>query len=327
MSQLFIGGEWRGAARRRHARDPLPGRRHARGHRRRGRRPTTRATPSPPRGRRSTPGRGRDTPERERAALLAGVADIIERDAQGVRPRRVARHRQATRRVRVRHRRRRRRASGTSPASAAPTPAGWSIPAGTDAISRIVHEPVGVCALITPWNYPLLQASWKVAPALLAGNTFVLKPSELTPSTAILLMRRFDEAGLPAGVANLVLGAGPAPGAPLSERPATSTSSRSPAASSPGTRIAAAAAAHGEAGRARTRRQEPERRLRRRRLRDRGRLRADRGVPALRAGLLGRRAADRRGVAARPVRRRAGRAGRATSRSAARSTTPPRPAR
>ena len=61
-----------------------------------------------------------------------------------------------------------------------------------DAVSRIVYEPVGVCGLITPWNYPLLQTSWKVAPALAAGNTFVLKPSELTPSTAILLMRALD---------------------------------------------------------------------------------------------------------------------------------------
>ena len=66
-----------------------------------------------------------------------------------------------------------------------------------DVRSRIVHEPVGVCALITPWNYPLLQTSWKVAPALAAGNTFVLKPSELTPSTAILLMR-YLERGRPA---------------------------------------------------------------------------------------------------------------------------------
>jgi betaine-aldehyde dehydrogenase len=70
--------------------------------------------------------------------------------------------------------------------------------------SRIVHEPIGVCALITPWNYPLLQTSWKVAPALAAGNTFVLKPSELSPSTAIILMRLLGEAGLPAGVGNLV---------------------------------------------------------------------------------------------------------------------------
>ena len=89
----------------------------------------------------------------------------------------------------------------------------------SDAISRVVHEPVGVCALITPWNYPLMQTSWKVAPALLAGNTFVLKPSELTPSTAILLMHVLEEAGLPAGVANLVLGKGAEVGAVLTEHP------------------------------------------------------------------------------------------------------------
>jgi betaine-aldehyde dehydrogenase len=88
-----------------------------------------------------------------------------------------------------------------------------------DIVSRIVHEPVGVCGLITPWNYPLLQTAWKVAPALAAGNTFVLKPSELTPHTAIHLMRILDEAGLPAGVANLVLGAGPEAGAPLADDP------------------------------------------------------------------------------------------------------------
>jgi betaine-aldehyde dehydrogenase len=88
-----------------------------------------------------------------------------------------------------------------------------------DVVSRIVHEPVGVCALITPWNYPLLQTSWKVAPALAAGNTFVLKPSELTPSTAIHLMRLLEEAGVPPGVANLVLGTGADAGAPLVEDP------------------------------------------------------------------------------------------------------------
>lgn len=94
------------------------------------------------------------------------------------------------------------------------------IDTGNPAIdSRVVHEPVGVCALITPWNYPLLQTSWKVAPAIGAGNTFVLKPSELTPHTAILLMRLLTEAGLPDGVANLVLGAGATAGAPLSEDP------------------------------------------------------------------------------------------------------------
>ena len=88
-----------------------------------------------------------------------------------------------------------------------------------DVVSRIVHEPIGVCGLITPWNYPLLQVSWKVAPCLAAGNTFVLKPSELTPHTAIHLMKLLEEAGLPAGVGNLVLGAGADAGAPLSEDP------------------------------------------------------------------------------------------------------------
>ena len=86
-------------------------------------------------------------------------------------------------------------------------------------VSRVVHEPVGVCGLITPWNYPLLQVAWKVAPCLAAGNTFVLKPSEITPHTAVHLMRVLEEAGLPAGVANLVLGEGPTAGAPLSEDP------------------------------------------------------------------------------------------------------------
>jgi betaine-aldehyde dehydrogenase len=86
-------------------------------------------------------------------------------------------------------------------------------------VSRVVHEPIGVCGLITPWNYPLLQVSWKVAPALAAGCTFVLKPSELSPHTAIHLMRLLDEAGVPAGVANLVLGDGPNAGAPLSSDP------------------------------------------------------------------------------------------------------------
>src|SRR5690606_13667590 len=59
-------------------------------------------------------------------------------------------------------------------------------PGSQDVVSRIEYEPVGVCALITPWNYPLLQAMWKIAPALAAGDSLVLKPAELTPHTAIL---------------------------------------------------------------------------------------------------------------------------------------------
>lgn len=88
-----------------------------------------------------------------------------------------------------------------------------------DAISRVDYQPVGVCGMITPWNFPLLQVAWKVAPALAAGNSFVLKPSELTPGTAILLMRALEEAGMPSGVGNLVLGNGAEAGAPLAEHP------------------------------------------------------------------------------------------------------------
>ncbi|MBC7724338.1 MAG: aldehyde dehydrogenase family protein [Burkholderiaceae bacterium] len=86
-------------------------------------------------------------------------------------------------------------------------------------VSRIEYEPVGVCGLIAPWNYPLLQAAWKIAPALAAGNSFILKPSELTPHTAILMMRLLHDLGLPRGIANLVLGAGDVAGAPLSSHP------------------------------------------------------------------------------------------------------------
>jgi betaine-aldehyde dehydrogenase len=78
-----------------------------------------------------------------------------------------------------------------------------------------MHEPVGVCALITPWNYPLLMATWKLAPALAAGNCVVFKPSEVTPLSAVALFEIFDAAGLPPGTANLVLGSGPAAGQEL----------------------------------------------------------------------------------------------------------------
>jgi betaine-aldehyde dehydrogenase len=86
-------------------------------------------------------------------------------------------------------------------------------------LSRIAHEPVGVCALITPWNYPLLQLSWKLAPALVAGCTSVIKPSEVTPLTSVLLVRLVEEAGVPPGVVNILLGTGPAVGAPLTAHP------------------------------------------------------------------------------------------------------------
>src|SRR5699024_8500142 len=85
-----------------------------------------------------------------------------------------------------------------------------------DSTSKLVREPVGVCGQITPWNYSLLQASWKRAPALVAGNTLILKPSEITPLTTIKTFELMEEAGVPTGVVNLVLGEGATVGSELS---------------------------------------------------------------------------------------------------------------
>ena len=158
------------------------------------------------------------TPERERGALLLRVADLLERERKQIA--RAESLDTGKRLVESEYDLDDVIACFRYYGGIAGTDAGRVVDTGRpDAISRIVYEPIGVCGLITPWNYPLLQASWKVAPALLAGNTIVLKPSELTPSTAILLMRLLEEAGLPAGAANLVLGAGAQVGAPLAEDP------------------------------------------------------------------------------------------------------------
>ena len=88
-----------------------------------------------------------------------------------------------------------------------------------NAFSRIVYEPVGVCGLISPWNYPLLQISWKVAPALAAGNSVVIKPSQVTPLSTIRMVELLAEAGVPQGVVNLVLGPGSRVGNALAAHP------------------------------------------------------------------------------------------------------------
>ena len=90
-----------------------------------------------------------------------------------------------------------------------------SVPANS--LSFVVREPVGVCGQIIPWNYPLLMAAWKLAPALAAGCTVILKPSELTPLTALELARLISEAGLPPGVVNIVTGPGVGAGEELAE--------------------------------------------------------------------------------------------------------------
>lgn len=85
--------------------------------------------------------------------------------------------------------------------------------------SHVIKEPAGVCALITPWNWPLNQITCKVAPALAAGCTMVLKPSEVAPLNAVIFAEILDAAGVPAGVFNLINGDGPGVGAPLSSHP------------------------------------------------------------------------------------------------------------
>ncbi|WP_311272847.1 MULTISPECIES: aldehyde dehydrogenase family protein [unclassified Rhizobium] len=85
--------------------------------------------------------------------------------------------------------------------------------------TAIAHEPIGVCALITPWNWPLYQITAKVAPALAAGCTVVLKPSELAPLSALMFAEAIVEAGFPAGVFNLVNGDGPVVGQRMASHP------------------------------------------------------------------------------------------------------------
>ena len=85
--------------------------------------------------------------------------------------------------------------------------------------SKAIKEPLGVAGAIIPWNFPLLMAAWKVAPALAAGCTMVLKPSEITPLTALVLAEIAHEVGLPAGVLNVVTGLGRDAGQALSEHP------------------------------------------------------------------------------------------------------------
>ena len=85
--------------------------------------------------------------------------------------------------------------------------------------SKVVKEPIGVVTQITPWNYPLLQASWKIAPALATGCSLVMKPSEITPLTTIRIFELMEEVGFPKGVINLVLGAGSEIGDVMSTHP------------------------------------------------------------------------------------------------------------
>jgi acyl-CoA reductase-like NAD-dependent aldehyde dehydrogenase len=104
--------------------------------------------------------------------------------------------------------------------------AGWStkiegetIPVPGQMFNYTLREPVGVCGQIIPWNFPLLMAAWKLAPALACGNTVVLKPAEQTPVTALELAKLIQEAGFPEGVVNIIPGYGETAGAALASHP------------------------------------------------------------------------------------------------------------
>ncbi len=96
---------------------------------------------------------------------------------------------------------------------------GDQIPMNGPLLDYTVREPYGVCSQIIPWNFPLLMAAWKVAPALAAGNTVVLKPASATPLTALILGRIALEAGIPAGVLNVITGSGKELGETLTTHP------------------------------------------------------------------------------------------------------------
>lgn len=104
-------------------------------------------------------------------------------------------------------------------AGLATTPHGQTYDVADPMQAMVVREPIGVCGQIIPWNYPLLMAAWKLAPAIAAGNAVVFKPSEITPLSAIKLFEIFEEVRIPKGVANLVLGPGPTVGNEIASHP------------------------------------------------------------------------------------------------------------
>src|SRR5918994_919910 len=96
---------------------------------------------------------------------------------------------------------------------------GEVLPVPADAVAFAMREPMGVAGQIIPWNYPLMMAAWKIAPALAAGCTVVLKPAEQTPLSILELAKDFEAVGLPPAVGNIVTGDGPGAGAPLVTHP------------------------------------------------------------------------------------------------------------
>lgn len=178
-------------------------------------------------------------PKEERAHLLTRVAGLIERDQEEFalaetndtgKPLSLSRTVDIPRAI-----------SNLRFFASAITQWGSELYEGGGALHATVRPPLGVVGCISPWNLPLYLFTWKIAPALVTGNCVVAKPSELTPTTAYLLSKLCQEAGLPPGVLNVVHGTGPAAGAPLCKHPDVRAISFT-GGTSTGTAIAAAVA-------------------------------------------------------------------------------------
>ncbi|REJ16940.1 MAG: aldehyde dehydrogenase [Bacillaceae bacterium] len=156
-----------------------------------------------------------DVPAAERAAYLYKIADKIDENAEELarletmdngKPLREARFDMADAANCFRYY-----------AGLITKPEGVTYQVSDPAQALVVKEPVGVCGLIVPWNYPMLMSVWKIAPALAAGNTIVYKPSEVTPVTPTKLFEIIEEVGIPKGVANMVMGPGATVGNEIAE--------------------------------------------------------------------------------------------------------------
>ena len=186
---------------------------------------------------------------------------------------------------------------------------GETIPVSKPGFDFTLREPIGVVGLIVPWNFPLMLASWKIGPALAAGNTAILKPASYTPLTAIRVAELALEAGFPPGVLNVVTGPGGTAGAAIAAHPGIGKVAFT-GETGTGQEIMRAGRRQREEDQPGARRQEPQRRLRRRgprAFRGRG---AVFGLRQLRPGLLRPVPDHRRALRPRPSRRAARRGNR-----------------
>ena len=320
----FVGGEWRPSRPATHLREARPlaavrDDRRVSGLGRGGRR----RAPSRPRRRPSRTGRGR--PAAQRAAILMGAADAIERRVEQIaqdmtlemgKPLREARMEAARGAAILRYF-----------AGEAWRPKGELFEqSATGSSVYTVRRPVGVVGLITPWNFPAAIPAWKTAPALIYGNTVVMKLAQEAPLTGLHLAACLDEAGIPAGVFNVVIGRGSEVGTPLVRHPNVAAISFTGSVAV-GSQVRDEATGARQARPARARRPQPADRDGRRRPRPRRRGRLCRRV------LVGRPEVHRHPADLRPGRRlrrlprQAARADRAAAPSATRPTRPPRSGR